>query len=497
MTAFKVLRPILLLIMLLTVTFCSNDNTTLPPSTTATPSTTSSSSVGLPFDVSIGSSVLPYIQVSTTEVIQNEPKVAAVMNIFIEGSHVFSSTIGIEYRGSTSYRLSDKKSFGIELWDENKMDYSAEVLGFPEEEDWILNGHIFKASNNTIFDPSLMFHYLGYQLFRDMGNYASRSQFVELEIDNKYQGVYVFMEKLKRDKNRIDINKLNTTENEGEDLTGGYILKIDKTAGGDLNLNQPLSYFNNNWDDDARYSERISFRSKYDTNRKLIDFEAFGPPYHPNQYLETYFVYEYPKADNITVQQKEYIQKYINDFETALLNDDFASDKRTYTDFIDVDSFVDFFIINEVVFNGDGYRLSTYMHKEKSGLLKMGPVWDLNIGYYRENRVPKTEWMINFNKYQPKDPWLVPFWWVRLLEDPQFKAKLKTRWTELRANALSNTNILGLVDKTSNHLMSNRAIERNYTKWSGISVNYTTEVNTLKQYFEDRLNWMDTTIGSF
>lgn len=449
------------------------------------------------FAIEIGSSTLPYIKINTKEAIQNEPKVEASMDIFIAKSHVFSSTIGIEYRGSTSFRLSDKKSYGIELWDENKMDYSTEVLGFPSEEDWILMGHVYRASDNRIYDSSLMHHYLAYQLFQSMGRYASRSRYVELEIDNKYQGVYVFMEKLKRDKNRIDINKLKATENEGEDLTGGYIIKIDKTAGGDLNLNQPLSYYQNNWDDDARYSERISFRSKYDVNRKLLNFPAFGAPYHPQQYLETYFVYEYPKADDITTQQKAYIQKYIHDFETALLTDDFTTDKRTYTNFIDVDSFIDFFIINEVTFNGDGYRLSTYIHKDKSGLLKMGPTWDFNIGYAYEKRVPKTDWIINFNKYQPNDPWLVPFWWLRLLEDPQFRAKLKTRWSALRSNELSDTNIIGLVDRTSNLLISNGAIERNYKKWTGVQLDYNASINDIKTFFRERLSWMDTTIGSY
>ena len=87
------------------------------------------------FDVTVGSSVIPYIQVTTQNVIQNEPKIPGLMHVYVEESLVFSSTIGIEYRGSTSYRLSDKKSYGIELWDEVNQGYDAEVLGFPKEED--------------------------------------------------------------------------------------------------------------------------------------------------------------------------------------------------------------------------------------------------------------------------------------------------------------------------------------------------------------------------
>ena len=221
--------------------------------------------------------------------VHNEPKITGLMHIYIEESLVFSSTIGIEYRGSTSYRLSDKKSYGVELWDEVNEGYVAEVLGFPEEEDWIFVGYVFRASYNTIFDPSLMYHYLEYQLNRSIGNYASRSPQTELEVNSFYKGVYIFMEKLKRDSNRIDVNKLKATENELEDLTGGYILKIDKTAGGDAAPNGPLGYYENNWDDDARYSEALSFRSQYDTFGNIITNEPSGPPNHSEQYLETFF----------------------------------------------------------------------------------------------------------------------------------------------------------------------------------------------------------------
>ena len=449
------------------------------------------------FDVTVGSSVIPYIQVTTQNVIQNEPKIPGLMHVYVEESLVFSSTIGIEYRGSTSYRLSDKKSYGIELWDEVNEGYDAEVLGFPEEEDWIFMGHVFRASNNTIFDPSLMHHYLGYQLYRSMGNYASRSRYMELEVNSFYKGAYVFMEKLKRDSNRIDVNKLKATENEGEDLTGGYILKIDKTAGGDVAPNEPLAYYEDNWDDDARYSEALSFRSQYDIFGNILTNEPFGPPNHSEQYLETYFLYEHPKNDDITTEQKKYIQNYIHDFETALLADDFSSSERTYTDFIDLNSFVDYFILNELTGNIDAYRLSTYMHKEKSEPLRMGPVWDLNIGYNRQDRVPTTDWIANYNQYVSKDAWMVPFWWPRLLQDPVFQSALQNRWNELRVNTLSNATVLGLVNTTSEFLISNGAIDRNYTKWSGISVDYPNTINELERYLEDRLSWMDATIGAF
>ena len=385
------------------------------------------------FSVNQTGSDLPYIKITTQNLILNEPKVMANMEIFEKGEKTFSSPIGIEYRGASSFRMSNKKSYGVETWDESGNDINLEIFDFPKEEDWILMGHVFR-SPETIFDPSLMRHYIGYELYRNMGNYSSRSKFVELEIgDNtgaaNYQGVYVFMEKLKRDSNRINIAKLKIDDNDTESITGGYILKIDKTSGSDVALeNQSLEYYESNWQDDASYNEDISFRSNYDINGdSLQSLDPFGPPYHPFQYLETYFLYEYPKADEISLDQKAYIQNYINDFETALANENFSSDHREYLNYIDIDSFVDFFIINELTGNIDGYRLSTYLHKDRGEKLKMGPIWDFDVAFGNIN--------INEN-------WLTSGWhmkknsrWIKMMfRDEIFIKKVKERFNYFYGN---------------------------------------------------------------
>jgi len=436
-------------------------------------------------------SALPYFEITTTVAIENEPKVPGLMKIYKKDSLVLEHPIGIEYRGSTSFRLSDKKSYGIETWDENGEDVSLSLLGFPEEEDWILTGHVFRASENRIFDPTLMRHYVGYELYRQMGRYASRCEFVEVSVNGSYEGVYVFMEKLKRDKNRIDIAKLKPDENDADNIGGGYLLKIDKTAGGDVApAGAPLSYFESNWQDDARYNENISFRSAYGTNQTVLDFVPFQSPYHAQQHLETYFLYEYPKAEDLSEPQKAYIQNYIHTFETALLEDDFSSPERTYTNYIDLPSFVDYFLLNELVRNMDAYRLSTYLHKDLEGKLQMGPVWDLNIGY-TDDRIPLDEWIVNYNNYQPQDPWLVPFWWPRLLTDPIFVSALKERWKILRNGVFTIDKVTGLVANTAFYLQENGAVQRNYERWTGIAVNYFEEITSMNNYLAYRLTWMD------
>lgn len=449
-----------------------------------------------PFAVEIGTSKIPYITIDTEgKSIEYEPGIPAKLKIFENKELVQEQKIDIEYRGKTSFRLSDKKGFNFESIDAAGEGMDVSFLGLPKEEDWRLIGHVVNFNDKYIFDRTMIYNVVGYELSRLIGKYAARTKIVELEVNKEYMGVYVLTEKLKRDSERIDIKSLNATST---NLTGGYILTIDKVSIGDAGIGKPLSYFLNNWDDDARYVEFNSFRSKYDINRNLISFAPYGAPYHPNQFLETYFLYEYPKDKDITPAQKEYIAKYIHDFETALIQDDFGSDKRTYTNYIDVASFVDYFLINELCRNVDAYRISTYLQKDRDGKLKMGPVWDMNIAFDEGGRVPMNDWVINYNKFVNNDAWMLPFWWNRLMEDPSFRQAVKQRWTSIRGDQWTDAKILKLVDDNAQYLKENGAVQRNYTKWDkNIGVNYDQSINSLKNFLKDRAAWMDKEIAKF
>lgn len=443
---------------------------------------------------------LPLISIETVSPIRPDTKSTAHFSLSIDGKTAVESLIGVEYRGSTSYRMSDKKSYGFELRNAQGASRSKSLLGMPAESDWILMGHVFRATGPNdfyAFDPTLMHHYIGYELARGIGMYASRCRWVELKVDGQYQGVYILMEKLKDDPWRIDVSTPGT---KGEALTGGYILKIDKTASY-APQGQDLSYYDGNWGDDANYTSGISFRSNYDIEGALIEeeLEPFRPPYHDQQYRETYFLYEHPKHGEMTYEQRAYIQEYVGDFEQALAEETFATEDRAYLDYIDLESFVDGFIMNELAGNIDAYRISTFLSKPRGDKLHFGPIWDLNIGYGRQGRVPATDWIANYNDYVATDAWMVPFWWQKLLQDPFFKAAVKERWTAHRSGGLSNEVVLGLVEDTKNRLVSTGAISRNYDKWraTNSTVNYDGEVSFLKSYLEQRLAWMDQEIGSW
>lgn len=280
---------------------------------------------------------MPFIEISTLgNTIQDEPKSNATMRAYdIESDSTvilnYSGNIGIELRGSSSMSF-DKKSYGLETRDASNMDLDTSIYGMPNEEDWILYG--------PYSDKSLIRNVLIFELSNEMGRYASRTKLCELYIDSDYKGVYVFMEKLKRNKERIDISKLKPEEIEGEDLTGGYIIKIDKATG--------------NGGNSLNYTSYNSFGSAYTPDGQTASFP------------QTYFLYDYPNEDNITPEQRSYISDYIADFEDALAGPDYKDEELGYRKYIDVESFIDFFILNEFSHNPDAYRLSTFMYKDKT-----------------------------------------------------------------------------------------------------------------------------------
>ncbi len=407
---------------------------------------------------------LPQINITTTGTIVDEPKIAGSIELVEEGVAIENYTIGIEYRGSSSQSF-DKKSYGLETWDNNNEDLDVALGGLPLEEDWILYG--------PYSDKSLMRNVLIYNLSNAIGRYTSRTKFYELNINGAFLGTYVLMEKLKRDKNRIDIEK-----NIDGDISGGYIIKIDKPTG------------DGDW-----YEESFSFPSQYDTQGGTDG-------------AETYFLYDYPDPEDITVEQKSYIQTYINDFETALLSEAFADPINGYQKYADLDSFIDFFLLNEITKNVDGFRLSTYMHKDKGGKLKMGPIWDFNLGFgnadYCEGGTT-SGWAYRFNSVCPGDVWQVPFWWNRLMEDPIFVSTLKNRWQFLRSGSFSTASITGRIQEIETALDTNDAVDRNFNQWpilgqyvwpnNFVGTTYLDETNYLKSWISDRLNWMDNAIG--
>ena len=417
------------------------------------------------------SSNLPIVVITTNngQAIQDAYKIPAGLKIYNKGAGQrnvltdipeYSGYSGIEIRGSSSQWF-PKKSYGFESWDALGNSVDVSFLGMPLESDWILN------ANYT--DKSFLRNVMAYQVWQNLGHYATRYHFVELILNNDYKGIYIFSEKVKRDKNRLNISKIAITENTGDEVTGGYIFKIDKQTG----------------------SGGSGWNSSY-----LPSVSSNGQ--------KIFFQYDYPKEGDITSQQKNYIQAYVFDFETVLKSAGFADTLNGYRKYAIENTFIDYFLMNELSKNVDGYRLSTFINKErdsKGGKIRMGPVWDFDIAWhnadYCEGDVT-SGWAYEFPCYN--DYWQVPFWWSRLLEDPLYRNNLACRWQNLRRNMLSNAWFDTYIDSISGQLME--AQQRNFTQWPilgsyvwpnplPLASTYSGEVSNLKTWMHNRLSWLD------
>ncbi len=400
----------------------------------------------------------------------NEPKTDGHMGIIWNGDGAvndiddpfnhFDGKIAIEVRGSSSQFVFPKNGFAVETRNDDETDKPVSLLGFPEEADWVLYG--------PYTDKSLMRDAFTYIMASWTMEYAPRVKFCELVLNGQYWGVYVFTEKIERDANRVNISKLTPDENTGDEVTGGYILKFDKWDGG----------FND------------GFNSNY-------------PPY-PGSFSTTTFQYHYPKADEITPSQKAYIQTHIAVLEGNLMSPDFKDSLEGYRKYFDMDAFFNFFFMQEISRNVDGYRLSTFMHKDKDSenfKLKMGPVWDFNLGYGNVDYCigPGTSgWAIDFADFCPND-WVPHFWWERMWKDDAFRQEMHDRWFALRQTTLTNERLLGVIDSLENLLKS--PASRNYQRWpilgqyvwpnSFIGNTYQSEVAFFRNWLVQRLAWLD------
>ena len=425
--------------------------------------------------VTFNSSNLPIFVINTHgQRIPDEPKIEVDLGIIYNGEGIrnkitdpfneFNGKIAIEIRGSSS-QMFPKKQYGFETIDSTGEDKDVSLLGFPAESDWILYA--------PYSDKSLIRNVLAYKLANNIGRYASRSRLCELVLNDEYMGVYVLLEKIKRNKDRVDISKLTEADTTGDNLTGGYILKIDKKDGG----------YNSGWYSDYR-------------------------PYS-NAWQTIYIQYHYPKPESILDVQKKYIKSIVDSFETTMNSPEFADTLKGYTSFIDVESFIDYFILSELSRNVDAFRLSFFFYKDKNSKdkkIKAGPLWDLNLGFGNSDyyNASSTEgWQINYLTTDPtflqSDYYQVPFWWKKLFSDKEFKNKIKLRWKEFRENELSIPNIMAIIDSIT--ILLSESEERNFERWdildeyiwpnAYVGGSYENEISYLKNWIINRLNWMD------
>jgi hypothetical protein len=289
-------------------------------------------------NVAFESSNLPIVIIHTDQAINADEKVPGTMKIINNGvgeiNHIddvpndYDGNIGIKWRGNSSLSFNQKK-YTIETWDAEGNDLDVSVLGMPAEADWVL-----LAPYN---DVSCVRDVFAFNLWNEMGHWGPRTRMCEVMVNGDYKGVYAFCERIKRDKNRIDISKLKPEDTEGRDVTGGYILRID-------------AY------DEA---EDETFQSVVNGIQVQQVWNWGGMTTTTIEAPVTWTIY-YPKKEDIQPEQHAYIQDYVNQTELSIQAENFADPVEGYARFIDVPSFVDYFIHTELSLNADGFKRSAY-----------------------------------------------------------------------------------------------------------------------------------------
>lgn len=358
----------------------------------------------------------------------------------------YNGRIGIEIRGSSS-QLLPKKGYGLTtLKVDNISNNNVSLLGMPSENDWILNG--------IAYDPSLIRDYLSYNLSRQIGQYATRTAYCELVINGDYKGLYILQEKIKSSTGRVNILKIATTDNTIPNLTGGYITKADKDTGGD-----PIAW--------------------------TMSSYSWG----------TNFIHELPKPTAVTTQQNSYIyNQFLNLQNTSNTNN--INLVTGYPSVIDIPTFIDFMLMNELASNPDGYQFSTFFHKDRSGKLRAGPIWDFNLTYGNDLFSMGFD-RSKFNVWQFADGGNDgPKFWRDLFNNPTYKCYLSKRWNELiqPGQPLNYDSLVQYIDQIVASI--DEAKVREHQRWATVP-NQVAEINNLKIWLSNRISWMTSNLGSY
>lgn len=390
--------------------------------------------------------------------IQDEPKVPATMRILYVNDTTrnymsnqedsaflnYVGRIGIELRGSTS-QGHNKKPYGFETrMDDDVTNRNVSLIGMPVENDWILN-----PMND---EPSFLRDCLSYKLYGDMGHYAPRTRYCEVVVNGDYRGLYYLTEKIKIDKNRVDIVSMDSTDNAFPKVSGGYIMKADKLSGDEV--------------------------------------PAWSTPAY-DYWEDVYYICHNPKPEAITVEQGMYIHQYFDSVFQAIdhQNEDIITG---FPALIDIPTFIDFMILGELSSNVDIYQKSTYFHKDRRGKLRAGPVWDFNLAYgYDFGSVGRSGYDVL--QFDNGDNTGSDFW-HQLYENDTYRCLLYDRWNTVKreGGALNHHRIKVLIDSLAGVI--EEAMPRERWRWNR-SYNYNNHITTMKIWLQNRFDWLDSTFG--
>jgi len=378
---------------------------------------------------------LPVLRITTDNgapIVSKEVYLTGQMSLVsnVAGAAAVNGGLQIRGRGNSTWDIHPKKPYRLKLTDKQSL------LGMPSSKDWVL------LANYS--DKTLLRNAAAFDLGTRMGfPWTPHSAFVEVYLNDRYDGVYQLMENIKVTKDRVNMDELAAADVGADKITGGYLLEVD-------------------------------FREDGHTMHSSID--------------DLPIVFQSPEEP--VPAQEDYIESYINEFETVLHSSGFADPATGYAAYIDVDSFVRWYLVNEVFRNVDAnMRSSCWMYKPRGGKLFMGPLWDFDLAAGNANYADafKTEgWHI---RSAP--------WFSRLFEDPAFAARVKLEWNEIKADELPAM----FAGVTAGSASLQQPQLNNFQRWPILETyvwpNYTIpgsyagEIGQLNTWLTARIAWMD------
>lgn len=386
-----------------------------------------------------------------------DPLIPTVMSIYepvagrasLTNAPHLMTRAGMKRRGSSTAGQ-PKPNLAVTAWDELDRNRDVAPLGFPAEADWVLYAPLG-------FDPSLMHNPLIFELSNQAGRYATRTRFVEVFINSggsaisqsDYVGVYVFMEKINRDGDRVAVERLLPEETLLPEISGGYILKIDRADPGESGF----------------FAANQSLRYVYPGESDLLT----------------------PQRD----PQEQYIRGFFNTFGSVLYGPNFADPVTGFRAYLNEPAAIDHHLLNVLAFNVDALRLSGFMHKPRDGKLTFGPIWDFDRALGSTDGRDSNPWVWRAETGDRGTDFFNYTWWNRFFADLEFFQSYIDRWQELRRTTFSTANIYGVIDAYAAELAE--AQPREHARW-GVPPrggSYAGEIAHTKQWLADRIAFME------
>jgi len=370
--------------------------------------------------------------------IPSEPKIPCQLRVEDEDGYLwYEGWAGVETRGRSTGGY-DKAQYAVELWDEDQQDIETDLLAMGSESDWVLNG--------AIVDRALLRNQLAFDLYRafDPERYAPESAYCTLTLDGEWRGIYFLTERIKRARERIDL------DGDATDAGHAFVVKLDQSGG-------------------------------------FVDNSAVG--------YGTWSLVS-PRQSTASAEALSNAGAWLGGWQTALVSADPSDPETGIFAWLDMDAAVDFVILEEFTKNNDAYYLSVALWRRQDEPLHPVP-WDLDLTLgqptYNNNASPE-EWVL----YRPA--WVANWGAV-----PEFGERLEARWRELRQGVLAEEAVLGRID--AYRAIMGDTVYDNFEVWPIEEIQFGSYLPERESYDEEydyvrawillRLAWVDAHIGDW